>query len=425
MAASRVFRWSVLAALLLVVSSFAYAGAVGAHTTGTNQSSSGSTYSVTFTETGLSTGTNWTVGVAGGLGWNYSVHQHQTSSSTSIIFTLPNGSYRYRVRDVPGYQLTSGGRGEFNVTGASPSPIAVTFSKLVNYTVTFTEKGLPAGTNWSVLLHPLGGFGSWGWYDHGHLFEISNTTTITFSVPNGSYAYRAHAHGFHGTNSTRGIVNVSGASPAPIVVTFVSVSASATHYTVSFQETGLPSGTNWTVRVAPTGGWGWSHGRHRALTETTSNSTLNFSLPNGTYRYFVFGVPGYAISDNGSHGTFNVTGASPAAIHITFVKLVTYAVTFEESGLPSGTNWTVAVYGWAPDGGVHLVQSSNTTTITFELTNGTYRYHVFHVDGYSAGNTSFGKFNVTGASPSTIMVTFTQQTYSGALPAAGPALARA
>ncbi|HYA11154.1 MAG TPA: hypothetical protein VEH10_05755 [Thermoplasmata archaeon] len=414
MFASRAVKWGTVALLLAVVSSFAYAGVSAAHGSGgSRQGATGPTYNVTFTETGLAAGTNWSVFVHGEGDWSSGSHAYQTSSNASITFSLPNGTYRYHVRDVRGYDLTNGSRGTFNVSGGSPAPISVTFSVPTTYTVTFTEHGLPAGTNWTVRLHPEGGFGrdfradfGRGWGDHGSLEGSSNGTTITFSLPNGTFRYFAHAAGFFAVNGSRGTVTVNGSSPATVDVNFSSPT-SPTLYNVTFAETGLPAGTNWSVIVA--GGGGFHHHGHHHGAETTSNSTLTLALGNGSYRYDVLRVPGYGIADNGSRGTFNVSGASPATISIVFVKLVTYTVTFTESGLPNGTNWTVVVGswgGWGSSGGTTQVETSNGTTITFSLTNGTYWFFVGHVHGYRATNNSTGSLNVSGASPPTVDVTF-------------------
>jgi len=395
--------------LFVAVASLGYTGAVAAHTTwGSRTMASGPTYNATFTETGLAAGTNWSVSVFGGPSWNRSVWESQTSSNASLVFALPNGSYHYRVHDVRGYETPGPSRGTFNVTGGAPPSVAVTFVKPATYTVTFTESGLPAGTNWTVQLRAFGpsAWGSGrGW---NRLSGFSNTSTITFSLTNGSYSYHARAPGFRGTNSTRGTFNVSGASPPAIPVTFVSRHASGTTYAVTFEESGLPSGTNWTVAVSAIGGWGWHHG-HRHSVQTTPNSSLSFSLANGSYRYVVFGVPGYEIANNGTYGSFTVNGSSPATIDIVFVRLVNYTVTFTETGLPSGTNWSVVVIpalSWGGAGGLSQFVTSNTSTITFSLPNGSYFFHVSHVRGYHATNNSSGIVNVTGASPPAINVTF-------------------
>jgi len=285
------------------------------------------------------------------------------------------------------------------------------------YNVTFQETGLPAGTNWSVTI-----FGHFGWGHHFHGgHQISDNSSIVLALPNGTYGYRAHAaDGFVAVSGGNGTFVVNGSAPSPIAVTF----GKPTTYAVTFSETGLPSGTNWTVRVWPVGGWPFGF-RHQHLVQRTSNASLTFNLPNGTFRYFVFPVPGYGIADNGSHGTFNVSGASPATISVAFQKLVTYTVTFAESGLPSGTNWTVVVFSWGPSAGWAHVVRANTTQIVFELTNGTYYFHV-HARGYAATNNSSGSLTVDGASPATVQVTFApwSSTWVAGTPARGvPAVA--
>lgn len=320
MFASRAVKWGVAAVLVVAVSAFVYSGVVAAQApSDSHPGPSGPTYNVTFNETGLAAGTNWSVAVFGHAGWGHPFRGHEkTSSGSSITFSLPNGTYRYRVHNVPGYLLSSGSRGVLNVTGASPATINVTFSKLATYTVTF-------------------------------------------------------------------------------------------------QESGLPTGTNWTVAVAPA----WAHHpgcERRSLVETGSSSTLTFSLLNGSYRYFVPPVEGFAIADNGSHGGFNVSGASPATIDVAFVPLVTYAVTFNETGLPSGTNWSVSVASWSPWGcgpAAVLTGTSNGTTITLELANGTYGFLVGQVPGYAVQGGPFGVVTVSGASPPVVNVTFVAFTAGG------------
>jgi hypothetical protein len=313
MSASRTVKWGAAAVLLVAVTAFAYAG-VGAAQGPSNAhwAPAGPTYNVTFMETGLGAGTNWSVALTGHWGWGYGFHSHEkTSNGTSITFSLPNGTYRFNVHSVRGYEILSGGHGFVQVAGAPPATVNVAFAKLTYYTATFTETGLVAGTHWTVRVSTIG-------------------------------------------------------SGAP--------------------------------------------GRVRSVTHTTSGSSMTFSLLNGTYLYHVSQVPGYAIADNGSHGTFNVTGASPALIHVVFVALPTYAVTFNETGLPAGTNWSVAVLAW---NGALVSGRSDTSTITLELWNGTYLYHLGHVRGYSVNGGSYGLLIVRGASPPVIDVTFVALTTGG------------
>jgi len=314
MRASRLLLGVIGAAVLIAVSGGVYAQSlVGAGSGGHWGNVSGPTYNVTFHETGLPAGTVWSVALSGHFGgWGHHFRHHGlTSNNSSIVIALPNGTYTYRVHPVAGFELLAGGNGTFVVNGSSPATLNVAFGKPVTYTVTFTESGLTAGTNWTVRVSPVGGgFGGW---------------------------------------------------------------------------------------------FGRYHNRH--LVQTTSNTSMTFGLPNGTYRYHVSPIYGYRIADNGSHGTFNVSGASPATISVVFTKLVTYTVTFSETGLPAGTNWTAAVFSWSSwTGGLHFVRA-DTTSISFQLTNGTYFFHV-RAHGYVATNNSSGILNVTGASPPTVDVTF-------------------
>jgi hypothetical protein len=183
-------------------------------------------------------------------------------------------------------------------------------------------------------------------------------------------------------------------------------------YNVTFNETGLPAGTNWTVQVSGIwGGWGlWGHwGHHHSARQTSNGTSLNFTLPNGTYFYRAQAPQGFVTTDG--QGFFTISGAAPAPIVIAFTPLVTYSVTFSETGLPSGTNWTVAVSGgWDWWGGYsgprYQIETSDASTITFQLANGSYRYHVGYVSGFAA-NASDGWFVVNGTSPGTISVNFT------------------
>jgi hypothetical protein len=325
MPVSRLVKWGSIAVLAIAVSAFAYAGAVSAQATPSARPYPvGPVYNVTFNETGLAAGTNWSVSLSVGGGWHAFALQHRSDTS-SIVFSLPNGTYRYRVGTVPGYALSTAGVGSVVVNGTAPATVDVAFAKVPTYAVTFTETGLPASTNWTVRVAPV-----------------------------------------------------------------------------------------------PPGARGAGH----RDTETSSSDSISFSLANGTYRYHVVAVPGYAIADNGSHGRFNVTGASPAVIAVTFVKLATYAVTFQESGLAAGTNWTLGVFALGgAGGGAHgrgVVTTTSATTVTLELTNGTYGFFVGYEHGYKVENGSFGHVVVSGASPAVINVTFVP--WTAPAPCAGPSI---
>jgi len=217
------------------------------------------------------------------------------------------------------------------------------------YSVTFTESDLAYGTPWSVTLN-------------GTLRNSANAS-IAFTELNGTYNYSVNSPGWQ-PSPTTGSVKVSGANPAAVSIQFTQVT-----YTVTFTESGLPltPGPEWNVTL-------------NGVTHSSSTSTVTFTEPDGTYNYSV-NSPGWQPSP--TTGSVEVSGANPTALSIQFIE-VTYTVAFTESGLPSttGPEWNVTLNG--------VTHSSSTSMITFEEPNGTYRYSVESISGYTvtpaAGN---------------------------------------
>ncbi|MGI0055413.1 MAG: thermopsin family protease [Thermoplasmata archaeon] len=126
-------------------------------------------YNVYFTVSGVPSGTSWNVTFGNGVGaTNYS-----TTFATLIVTDVAPGTYNWSTF-VPGSSNfnTSTPNGTVSVTNA-PVSIGITFV-LVTYTVTFTQTTLPADTWWAVSL--------------GGVIQGSNTSTIVFNVPAGTYA---------------------------------------------------------------------------------------------------------------------------------------------------------------------------------------------------------------------------------------------
>jgi uncharacterized lipoprotein NlpE involved in copper resistance len=256
------------------------------------------TYTVTFTEKWLPSGTMWYVNLSNG--------QSFSSSTNTITFNEPNGTYSYTIATVNKSYSPSPSSGTFTVNGSNVN-IGITFN-LVTYTVTFTENGLPSGTTWYINL------------SNGQSYSGTGTT-ITFSEPNGTYSYTiATVNKSYAPSPSSGTFKVSG-SNVNVGITFTLVT-----YTVTFTESGLPSGTMWYVNL--------SNGKSYSGTGTT----ITFYEPNGTYSYTIATV-NKSYSPSPSSGTFTVSGAN-VNVAITFT-LVTYTITFTENGLPSGTMWYV------------------------------------------------------------------------------------
>jgi hypothetical protein len=149
-----------------------------------------STYTVTFTESGLTSGTSWSATLDGAS---------TSSVGTTIGFTLADGSYGFQIGAMARYAATPAS-GTVAVSGSDVGR-AISFSASGasgTWTVTFTERGLDKGTNWSVAM------------DGGLVSSL--TTEVAFAATDGTHAYTiAPMSGSNATPSS-GNVTVSGAS---------------------------------------------------------------------------------------------------------------------------------------------------------------------------------------------------------------------
>jgi hypothetical protein len=324
------------------------------------------TYGVSFSESGLPAGLTWDLSVNG------TAQSLTTRAGTNLLPFMPepNGTYAYSITGNAGYHESSiAYAGSFTVLAAAV--LEPTEYAQVTYTVTFTESGLPAGTSWSVTI--------------GTATVGSTTTDLTFNEPNGTYSF--HIGIVSGWETTGlGSVTVSGAN-AGYGLPFTPVA-----YAVTFQESGLPSGTGWSVTVGGT-------------TLSSIMSTIQFSLPNGTYTYSVANIANYS---RAATGAFAVAG-SPVVISENF-SLVRYQVTVTETGLRTGTNWSVSI-------GTLTHYSNGGANVTFQEPNGSMGFIVGSLIGYTV-NPSTGSVILSGAATS-VAVTFVQTTPSSPSPA-GP-----
>ncbi len=124
-------------------------------------------------------------------------------------------------------------------------------------------------------------------------------------------------------------------------------------YKITFSETGLPAGTEWVVQSPNT------------FIYNSTNSTIVFYEPNGTYFYQVFKYTDYYA--NLPQGNFTVQGG-PVNISVSFSTSVsgTYNVSFYAMGLPSGNSWSVTFNG--------ITKTSTTDYINFTVPNGVYSW---------------------------------------------------
>ncbi len=289
---------------------------------------------------------------------------------SSVNLVLPDGEYNWTPIVPAGYTSTTGG--SFEVIGNTPVSLTIDYAPVGSGVVTFSESGLPSGLTWAVTVGAT---------------TMSLTTDggidyLYFTEVNGVYSYSVATNPGWGqsTLSYSGSLTVDGGP-----VTEPTLLYSENSYDVTFEESGLPAADLWYVNV--TSG--------PSLSTTGATGVLSTYLADGSYSFLVATNDKRYEPSGFSPSPFVVSGA-PVTVSGSF-SLVTYAVTFTESGLSSGTTWSVTAGA--------TTESSTETTITFPEANGTYSYTVAAVTGYSASPSS-GSLTVAGA-PAALTVSFT------------------
>lgn len=305
-------------------------------------------FPVTVTETGLPSGTDWSANVGGTFLFG---------SGSSLLFAKANGTYTFRVAAVAGF-TEAPASGTVTVAGAS-AQVAVVYTPLPpgTYAIVFTESGLPAGSNWSVNLSGT--------------IEVSSSDQIVFDEHNGTYPYLVGSVAGFLASPSSGSVPVEGTTNS-ITIHFKPVPTAM--YSVIFSEQGLASGTPWTVTFNAT----VLHG---------ASVTLVALAANGSYNFTVGAVSGY--NSSVSTGTVLVNGTSSLE-SIVFTPPTRSSVTFSETGLATGTSWSVTLNG--------STEGSTGKTVVFNgFESGSYAFTVTG-SGYtatpSAGNVTVGDSDV-------------------------------
>lgn len=150
-----------------------------------------------------------------------------------------------------------------------------------------------------------------------------------------------------------------------------SVPAFTSSYTVSFKESGLPTGDSWTVELD-------------SVNQQSTTEYDNFtSVSNGSYTFNVTAKPSmYTV--NPGVGFLNVSGAN-VGVSLIFSEL--FDVQFNETGLSSGQEWSVTTEG--------ATTYSNTTVLKLIAVNGTYAFKVNPPSNWEASPAS-GNVTVDG-----------------------------
>lgn len=293
-------------------------------------------YEITFTQSGLPSGTAWYVILNNG---SIVVRGY----GSYISFYEPNGTYFIEIY-AQGY-LANQSAGYVIVSG-QPQSFGLIFREL--YYLKIVETGLPSGTVWSINVNGVTGY--------------SNTDTVEYLATNGSYQYT--------------LGNVSGYYPEVVSSTFTIYGANRTvdvkylpfTFPVTFSETGLASGTEWGVFI-------------NGQVVSGRSQSIRLNLPNGTYDYTITGAKGYLSDSN--YGILLVSNQS--AFVVFSFRPGNFTLTFTQTSLPSGTAWYVTIAG-------HKYTSTN-GSLSIPESTGLYNYTISAPSGYVSSPAS-GSVNV-------------------------------
>jgi YVTN family beta-propeller protein len=159
-------------------------------------------------------------------------------------------------------------------------------------------------------------------------------------------------------NSTGNVTVISETTDR--IVAVVTHEYGTSGYVLTFNSLGLRAGAAWSVSL-------------NGVLETTTGTTLQFQVPNGSYTYVVLGPRGFRVSSPAApEATVDINGAN-AVRTVPFVRGATYSITFRELGLAAGTRWCAAVGS--------LVCTTTHSVVVKNLTPGTYTYAVGSISG--------------------------------------------
>ena len=251
-------------------------------------------------------------------------------ATNTVIATIPVGIWPWGVAYDPsnGYiYVTNSGSDTVSIISAPAQAIET-------YTITFTESGLPPGTQWSVTFNGI------------TKSSASNSITFTGVLP-GNYTWNASAIIAVGSD-TRYVAQASSGTIS--VPTELSVSLHyVKQYRVTIQPTPggstSPSGTSWydansTINITATPATGYE------FVGWETNSSITFTNSSSATTYAVINSPGTivalfkAVPSPTQSGTVNVTSTS-VPTSTSSISSVTTSTTTSTSASSTSTSTSV------------------------------------------------------------------------------------
>jgi uncharacterized repeat protein (TIGR02543 family) len=287
-------------------------------------------YAVVFTETGLPAETQWSATLGGNT---------LSSTTATITFNVLSGTYSWSVTN----PISGGSRTRY-FTATSSGTIGVTqqtsisITYVTQYQVSFARAPSrggttsPSGTNvWTTA----GSIQISATANSGYVFNQWSTSTSSITIDN--------------VKSATATATING--PGTITANFV-----AATYTVTFQESNLPSGTSWSATL-------------NGVTHTSTTNTITFTIAAGTYSWSVSnqisGGTGTRYVTSTPSGRITVTGTTTIQIQYRTQYYLTMQVT------PAGAGTTSPSSGWHDAGTTVTISATARTGHAFISWTGT------------------------------------------------------
>jgi YVTN family beta-propeller protein len=300
-------------------------------------------------------------------------------TNNSVVRTIPlvgpGGDMVYDPMDREVYVVTNvpyfGGFGLSHVTVVNVSTGRV----VANVTIGKSATGIALDS----LTGQIFVANSWtGWSENQSgnvsVIDADNNTvvyTVSIGLQPGDVTWDPNTGEVYVTNGEQGTVSIlapENSSPPP---------------TVTFAESGLPSGTEWNVTLGEQFGYSLA-------------APIQFDDPNGTYAFELGATTGYSAFPLSGNISVNW---SDVAVSIDFYALPPpeqFPITFNESGLEAGVIWSIDLDGFET--------YSYSSAILANVPNGSYSFSVNPVSGYSVRPQS-GEVIVNGSAV-TISIAF-------------------
>jgi hypothetical protein len=341
---------------------------------------------VTITESGLAPGTFWAVTLSNYPGFGPPNASTKYSTTSTIEFSEPLGYYLCTPGLVLGYLPGPCGNQNQIAVGNQPVFIGLNFLGPGLYLFTISEVGLGSSASWWASANGT---------TEGPILVQFGEVTAEFAETNGTVHFSIPAVQGYLASPSSGNVTIDG-GPVNLTVYFEAIP-----YDVTFQETGLPVGADWSVTLNNVPSNYWNNG---PLYSSTT-SVISFPGFEGNYSFSIQLSDGYG--PNPSNGTLSIQGGV-VTIDVTFVPVT--LVVFSAENLPAYPTWYVSLTGGTPSVILaHVPAENNLTrwsngnpTIRFYLSIGTYSY----VASAFGNGSSTGFVNVSNQTPIVVQLNF-------------------